>query len=57
MLDFEGSYARTLQGKTLSPADFNRKEMSVTFRNPEENMQIFVGDPCGNVLKLVYRER
>ena len=53
-LDFENCYGKNLQGEKIDPVSWSEEDMSVTFRYLEKTLNIFVQDPQGNVLQMIY---
>lgn len=52
-LDFEGIYAMDTNGNTVRPLSYDTQKNSVTFEYPHNHLNIFVPDPCNNILQLV----
>ena len=52
-INFETIYAVDSKGKVVYPMTHDEGSMSVTFAYPEDYLNIFVADTCGNILQLV----
>lgn len=52
-INFETIYAVDSKGKVVYPLGHNEDAVSVTFAYPEDYLNIFVSDNCGNTLQLV----
>lgn len=52
-INFETIYAVDSKGKVVYPLTHDEGSMSVTFAYPEDYLNIFVADTCGNILQLV----
>ena len=53
MLDYENIFAQTADGTISKPVSYDEKALSVTFRYPEEALNIFVSDRSENTLQIV----
>ena len=52
-IDFSTVYAVDTAGKVVYPLRHDSDAVSVTFDYPEDHLNIFVSDTCGNTLQLV----
>ena len=52
MLDYENIFAQTADGTISKPISYDEKALSVTFRYPEEALNIFVSDRSENTLQI-----
>lgn len=52
-IDFSTVYAVDPKGNVVYPLSCNEGSVSVTFAYPEEFLNIFISDSCGNTLQLV----
>ena len=52
-INFETIYAVDSKGKVVYPLRHDEGSVSVTFAYPEDYLNIFVSDNCGNTLQLV----
>lgn len=52
-INYETIYAVDSKGKVVYPLGHNEDAVSVTFAYPEDYLNIFVSDHCGNTLQLV----
>lgn len=52
-IDFSSIYAVDMQGVKILPLRCDEGNMSVTFAFPDDSLNIFVSDTCGNLLQLV----
>ena len=52
-IDFASVYAVDPNGETVYPLRHDPAAKSVTFAYPEDHLNIFVADSCGNILQLV----
>lgn len=52
-IDFDGIYALSVNGDRVEPLRCNPGAGSVVFAFPEDSLNIFVSDECGNQLQLV----
>lgn len=53
LIDFSTVYAMDPKGNKVYPLRHDAEAMSVTFQYPEDHLNIFVSDTCGNILQLV----
>ena len=52
-IDFASVYAVDPKGNVVYPLSHDESASSVTFAYPEDYLNIFVADQCGNILQLV----
>lgn len=52
-IDFSSIHAMDMQGTKILPLRCDEGNMSATFCFPEDSLNIFVSDTCGNMLQLV----
>ena len=52
-IDFAAIYAVDSKGNKVYPLTHDEGSMSVTFAYPDDYLNIFVADTCGNILQLV----
>lgn len=52
-IDFSSVYAMDMQGVKILPLSCDESNGSATFDFPEDSLNIFVSDTCGNLLQLV----
>ena len=52
-IDFSSVYALDPEGNKIYPLRHDAQANSVTFRYPDDHLNIFVSDSCGNTLQLV----
>ena len=53
VLDYEGIHAKSIDGKTVMPLSYDERNLSVTFKYPEDTLNIFVSDMAENSLQIV----
>lgn len=53
VLDYEGIYAMSANGETISPLSYDKHNLSVTFKYPDDTINIFVADKSSNSLQIV----
>lgn len=52
-IDYDSIYAMDMNGVKILPLSCNKGNMSATFAFPDNSLNIFVSDTCGNTLQLV----
>ena len=53
VLDYEGIYAKSVDGTTVKPVSYDERNLSVTFKYPNDTLNIFVSDKSENSLQIV----
>ena len=53
LLDYENAYAQTASGEIIKPISYDSTTLSITFKYPKENLNIYVSDTSNNTLQVV----
>ena len=53
LLDYENAYAQTMNGDIIKPISYDSTALSITFKYPTENLNIYVSDTSNNALQVV----
>lgn len=52
-IDYENVYAQTMSGDIIKPISYDSTALSITFKYPKENLNIYVSDTSNNTLQVV----
>ncbi len=53
ILDYENVYAQSVSGEIIKPISYDSTALSITFKYPSENINIYVPDKSDNTLQVV----